>query len=69
MSEWVYLRLRTANGVDEDEFRVCFGAEFAEVYAPAIQACGRALKHASGRWYFPVREWLLYNHLVQQFLI
>jgi oxygen-independent coproporphyrinogen-3 oxidase len=69
MSEWVYLRLRTANGVDEDEFRVCFEAEFAEVYAPAIQACGRALKHASGRWYFPVREWLLYNHLVQQFLI
>jgi oxygen-independent coproporphyrinogen-3 oxidase len=69
MSEWVYLRLRTANGVDEDEFRVCFEAEFAEVYAPAIQACGRALVHASGRWYFPVREWLLYNHLVQQFLI
>jgi oxygen-independent coproporphyrinogen-3 oxidase len=69
MSEWVYLRLRTASGVDEDEFRVCFGAEFAEVFAPAIQACGSALAHASGRWYFPVREWLLYNHHVQQFLL
>ncbi|MCA1797219.1 MAG: radical SAM family heme chaperone HemW [Desulfuromonadaceae bacterium] len=68
MAEWVYLRLRTAHGVDAAAFHATFGVEFARVYADAIRACGPALHQAAGRWYFPPQEWLLYNHHVREFL-
>lgn len=69
MAEWVYLRLRTARGVDEAEFRSIFGMEFAHVYADAIRSCGATLCHSEGRWHFPPQEWLLYNLYVQAFLL
>jgi len=68
MAEWVYLRLRTAQGVEETEFFATFGVEFSRVYANAIRTCGTALHQEAGRWYFPPQEWLLYNHHVQAFL-
>ena len=68
MAEWVYLRLRTARGIDAAEFYVTFGVEFASVFADAIRTCGTLLHHDEGRWYFPPQEWLLYNHYVQAFL-
>ncbi|MFO7832019.1 MAG: radical SAM family heme chaperone HemW [Desulfuromonadaceae bacterium] len=68
MAEWVYLRLRTAQGIDGAEFYATFGVEFPRVYADAIRTCGTALQHNAGRWYFPPQEWLLYNHHVQAFL-
>jgi len=69
MAEWVYLHLRTAQGVDGAEFYAAFGAEFPQIYAEAIRTCGPALHHDAGRWYFPPQEWLLYNHHVQAFLL
>ncbi len=69
MAEWVYLQLRTAQGVDEGEFYALFGVEFPNVYAHAIRACGAALHRSAGRWYLPPQEWLLYNHHVQEFLL
>jgi len=68
MAEWVYLRLRTAQGVEGAEFHATFGEEFHRIYANAIRTCGTALHQEAGRWYFPPREWLLYNHHVQAFL-
>lgn len=68
MAEWVYLRLRTADGVDEAEFRSLFGLEFKRVYAPAICSCGSALCSVAGRWFFPPEVWLLYNHHIKNFL-
>jgi oxygen-independent coproporphyrinogen-3 oxidase len=68
MAEWVYLRLRTARGVDEREFRGIFGKDFSHTYADAIRTCGAALRCEAGRWYLTPRGWLLYNHYVQAFL-
>lgn len=68
MAEWVYLRLRTAYGVDDIEFYDLFGLKFAQVYAAAIHACGSALRSHTGRWYFSPEAWLLYNHHVKNFL-
>jgi oxygen-independent coproporphyrinogen-3 oxidase len=68
MAEWVYLRLRTAEGVDDMEFQSQFGCEFKRVYAAAIHSCGQALRLAAGRWSFSPEAWLLYNHHVKNFL-
>lgn len=68
MAEWVYLRLRTADGVDGMEFQRRFGLEFEQVYAEAIRSCGSALCTVAGRWFFPPETWLLYNHHVKNFL-
>jgi len=69
MSETAYLALRTAEGVICDDFLNRFGTPFDEVFRDAIRQCGEQLHHASGSWHFTPEGWLLYDHLIQPFLL
>jgi oxygen-independent coproporphyrinogen-3 oxidase len=68
MAETLYLGLRTAAGVSDTAFSRRFGRSIAEVFPAAITRCGERLHHADGRWRFDLDAWLLYDHLIANFL-
>jgi oxygen-independent coproporphyrinogen-3 oxidase len=68
MAETLYLGLRTAEGVSDAAFSHRFGRSIAEVFPVAIKRCGNRLKQDYGRWSFDVDGWLLYDHLIANFL-
>ncbi|MBN2645579.1 MAG: radical SAM family heme chaperone HemW [Desulfuromonadaceae bacterium] len=68
MREWTYLRLRTRQGVCEQEFQACFGRSFADVFATALDRAAAVLSHRHGCWSFTPQGWLLFNHYVREFL-
>ena len=69
MSEAVYLALRTAEGVVDSAFLTLFGLPFEKAFPEAIAHCEPYLCHPSGRWHFTPQGWLLYDHLIQHFLL
>jgi oxygen-independent coproporphyrinogen-3 oxidase len=68
MAETLYLGLRTAEGVSDARFSQQFNRDIAEVFPNAIARCGERLKHDHGRWSFDLDGWLLYDHLISNFL-
>ncbi|PKN12262.1 MAG: hypothetical protein CVU69_08725 [Deltaproteobacteria bacterium HGW-Deltaproteobacteria-4] len=68
MAETLYLGLRTAEGVSDMRFSQQFNRNIVEVFPNAIARCGDRLHHADGRWYFDLNGWLLYDHLITNFL-
>jgi oxygen-independent coproporphyrinogen-3 oxidase len=68
MAETLYLGLRTAAGVSDIHFSQQFGRSIAEVFPAAITRCGERLHHDNGRWFFDLDGWLLYDHLIANFL-
>lgn len=68
MAETLYLSLRTAEGVKDAAFFQRFGRSIAEVFPAAIARCGERLHHEDGRWSFDREGWLLYDHLIANFL-
>ena len=68
MAETLYLGLRTTEGVSDAAFSRRFGRSIAEVFPVAIARCGDRLHHDDGRWYFDLDGWLLYDHLIANFL-
>jgi oxygen-independent coproporphyrinogen-3 oxidase len=68
MAETLYLGLRTAEGVSDTAFSQTFGRSIAEVFPAAINRCGERLHHTDGRWRFDLDAWLLYDHLIANFL-
>jgi oxygen-independent coproporphyrinogen III oxidase len=68
MAETLYLGLRTAAGVSEEDFRARFGAGVAEVFSQALQRAGSHLALRDGRWRLDVRGWLLYDYFIEAFL-
>jgi len=68
MAETLYLGLRTAAGVSDAAFSRRFGCSIAAVFPVAIRRCGDRLRHADGRWSFDLDGWLLYDHLIANFL-
>ena len=68
MAETLYLGLRTAEGVIDTAFSQRFGRSIAEVFPTAIKRCGERLHHDEGRWHFDLEGWLLYDHLISNFL-
>lgn len=68
MAETLYLGLREAAGVDEARFRERFGQGVAEAYPVAVEKTVDYLVYEKGRWHFTLSGWLLYNHLIQNFL-
>lgn len=67
MREFIYLGLRTASGVDLDEFRDQFAADPDEVFADAVCRLSRRLQSVDQRWRLAWHDWLLYDHLVSFF--
>jgi oxygen-independent coproporphyrinogen-3 oxidase len=68
MAETLYLGLRTTTGVSDALFSRQFSRSIAEVFPVAIARCGERLHHAEGRWFFDRDGWLLYDHLIANFL-
>ena len=68
MAETLYLGLRTAEEVSDAAFSRRFGRNIAEVFPAAIARCGDRLHHDNGHWHFDLDGWLLYDHLIANFL-
>ena len=68
MAETLYLGLRTAEGVSDVLFSEKFARRIAAVFPAAIARCGERLHHEEGRWHFDLDGWLLYDHLISNFL-
>jgi oxygen-independent coproporphyrinogen-3 oxidase len=68
MAETLYLGLRTAEGVDDREFRRRFGAGVAEAFPEAVRRAGERLALRDGRWRMDLAGWLLFDHLISGFL-
>ncbi|MEA3464729.1 MAG: radical SAM family heme chaperone HemW [Thermodesulfobacteriota bacterium] len=68
MAEFVYLALRCSSGIDEQRFETTFVQSFAEQFTRAISRCSPHLSLSNQRWRFDVEGWLLYNHLIENFM-
>lgn len=68
MAETLYLGLRTAEGVSDALFTQKFGSTIAEVFPAAIARCGERLHHDHVHWHLDLQGWLLYDHLIADFL-
>ena len=70
MKEYVYLGLRTANGVDLNKFEQKFNLPMRQVFPSALDKIADYLCLHSGseRYSFNLKGWLLYDHLISHFL-
>ena len=70
MKEYIYLALRTSNGVDLQEFERKFNRHLKEVFTAALNKTGHYLdSHSRPNCYcFDLNGWLLYDHLISHFL-
>jgi oxygen-independent coproporphyrinogen-3 oxidase len=68
MAETLYLGLRTAAGVNDDQFRQRFGLGVAEAFPAAVEKAGRHLRLQGESWTFDLDGWLLYDHFITPFL-
>ena len=68
MNETCYLALRTADGIDAAAFCQRFGQTLQQAYPRAQQRLGTALVTDAAGWRLTPEGWLLYDHLVQEFL-
>lgn len=68
LAETVYLGLRTAEGVTDSDLRARFGVGLEEAFSRAVRRCGEKLLRTDGRWRFSVEGWLVYDHLISDFL-
>lgn len=68
MAEILYLGLRTIEGVAEDLFVEKFGEGVMSAFPEAVKRCGRHLELTDGAWRMDLSGWLIYNHLIENFL-
>jgi len=68
MREFIYLALRTSDGVDLQEFKRRFDRPMEEVFSVALQNTGKYLHSNNDQYSFELTGWLLYDHLISHFL-
>lgn len=68
MSESLYLGLRTAEGMDEEAFALRFGEPLSEVFSSALKKLSPHLLRSQGRLTLNLAGWLVYDHLIAEFL-
>lgn len=68
MKEFVYLALRTRNGLDLNSFEQRFKQNAEQVFSQAVNKVRPYLKTDSRRWSFDLEGWLIYDHLISYFL-
>jgi len=68
LKETIYLALRTREGIHDKTLQEHFDCTLAEAFPEAVNACAPWLKEESGRWFMTPDGWLLFDHLIQQFL-
>jgi len=68
MAETIYLALRTRDGLSQTDFLKRFGQTPEEVFPLAFQQLRERLRFEDDGWRFDLQGWLLYDHLISQFL-
>ena len=68
MAETLYLSLRTADGLSRQAFQQQFGSDPEEVFPQAFAKLDSRLRLVDNHWRFDLDAWLLYDHLVSNFL-
>lgn len=68
LAERLYLGLRTRAGVTDAELRARFGVSLTTAFPQALTKCGERLQLNNGAWSFDLDGWLLFNHLISEFL-
>ena len=68
LRETIYLALRTRRGIADAELQQRFGCTLADRFPEAIEACGQWLEKDDGRWSLAPSGWLLFDHLILNFL-
>lgn len=70
MKEFVYLALRTSDGIDPVKFEKRFNLSFRQVFSSELDEIAQYLisSPTSDRYSFNVKGWLLYDHLISHFL-
>jgi len=68
LRETVYLALRTRSGILDSRLIDQFGCTLENAFPQAIKASKPWLKNVSGRWSFNPEGWLLFDHLILNFL-
>ncbi len=68
MSEYCYLRLRTSDGLDLAEFQTRFNHSAEQVFRTALARCQNHLIRANNTLTFDLDGWLIYDHLISEFL-
>lgn len=68
MAETLYLGLRCAAGVDENQFRRRFGLGLAEAFPKAWQKTGPRLHRHGALWSLAPSDWLIFDTLISAFL-
>lgn len=68
MAEYIYLTLRTADGLSRSRFKELFATVPEQEFAAAFERNSETLKRSGDCWRFSLQGWLLYDHLISSFL-
>ena len=68
MREVLYLALRTSDGIDLRDFEQQFNCPLFQAFAQAWNKTQPFLRADERHWYLETDGWLLYDHLISQFL-
>lgn len=68
LAERLYLGLRLAAGVAEQELYSEFGCELSQAFPEAVKRLAPWLSRQGGRWRLTPQGWLIYDRLIQEFL-
>jgi len=68
LHETIYLALRTRRGLADADLQRRFDCTLSDRFPEAIEACGQWLENDSGRWSLTPSGWLLFDHLILNFL-
>lgn len=68
MAETIYLALRTTDGLSRQDFIRRFGVAPEEQFPQAFRKLENRLHLRNGHWSFDLDGWLLYDHLISEFL-
>lgn len=68
LAETIYLALRTCDGLSREDFRQCFGVYPEAQFPQAFKRHAGRLALQGDRWRFDLSGWLLYDHLISDFL-
>lgn len=68
MKEYAYLALRTSDGIEQRDFERRFGCSFERAFPEALKKLRGQLHNDGSHWFLKRSGWLLYDHLISEFL-
>ncbi len=68
MKEFVYLALRTRDGINLNKFKQLFNLSIDQAFPIALKKTGKYLHTDNNHYNFRLNGWLLYDHLISRFL-